>query len=79
MTRAPKLSKEDGFIDWTLPAPAIHNLVRAMQPWPLGLHHLDLQGPASKGPLRLIIHQTRPVESPTKARPAPSSKPTPTP
>src|SRR5262249_928461 len=34
VTRAPKLRKEDGLINWTEPARAIHNLVRAMQPWP---------------------------------------------
>jgi methionyl-tRNA formyltransferase len=33
-TLAPLLKKEDGAIDWTLPAQAIHNLVRGLQPWP---------------------------------------------
>ena len=69
VTRAPKLSKEDGFIDWSLPAPAIHNHVRAMQPWPLCSTTWISRDPSSKGPLRLIIHQTRPVESP-RPRPA---------
>ena len=31
---APLLKKEDGLIDWTRPAPAIHNRVRGLQPWP---------------------------------------------
>ena len=31
---APILKKEDGFIDWHLPALKIHNLVRAFNPWP---------------------------------------------
>ncbi len=35
VTKAPKLSKDDGWIDWTLPSQTVHNLVRAMQPWPL--------------------------------------------
>jgi methionyl-tRNA formyltransferase len=69
VTRAPKLSKEDGFIDWSLPAPAIHNLVRAMQPWPLCSTTWISKDPSSKGPLRLIIHQTRPVESPDQGPP----------
>ena len=33
-TLAPLLKKEDGLIDWMRPAPAIHNLVRGLQPWP---------------------------------------------
>jgi len=33
-TWAPLLKKEDGRIDWSLPAQAIHNRVRGLQPWP---------------------------------------------
>jgi methionyl-tRNA formyltransferase len=33
-TYAPILRKEDGRIDWTEPAEAIHNRVRGLQPWP---------------------------------------------
>jgi methionyl-tRNA formyltransferase len=33
-TYAPILKKEDGLIDWTLPAAAIHNRVRGLLPWP---------------------------------------------
>lgn len=33
-TLAPKLTKADGVIDWSQSARAIHNRVRAMQPWP---------------------------------------------
>jgi len=33
-TYAPILKKEDGLIDWTQPAQAIHNRVRGLQPWP---------------------------------------------
>jgi methionyl-tRNA formyltransferase len=36
-TLAPILKKEDGRIDWTLPAKTIHNLIRGLQPWP-GAH-----------------------------------------
>lgn len=36
-TLAPILKKDDGRIDWTLPAKTIHNLVRGLQPWP-GAH-----------------------------------------
>ncbi len=33
-TLAPLLKKEDGRIDWSLPATTIHNRVRGLQPWP---------------------------------------------
>ena len=33
-TYARLLKKEDGLLDWSLPAPAIHNRVRGLQPWP---------------------------------------------
>jgi methionyl-tRNA formyltransferase len=33
-TLAPLLKKEDGMIDWSQPAAAIHNRVRGLQPWP---------------------------------------------
>ena len=33
-TLAPILTKQDGIIDWRLPARAIHNRVRAFNPWP---------------------------------------------
>jgi len=31
---APPLKKEDGRIDWLLPAPNIYNRIRGLQPWP---------------------------------------------
>lgn len=34
VTKAPKLSKEDGRIDWTRPADEVHNRVRGVTPWP---------------------------------------------
>jgi methionyl-tRNA formyltransferase len=36
-TLAPILKKEDGRIDWRMPAQQIHNLIRGFQPWP-GAH-----------------------------------------
>jgi methionyl-tRNA formyltransferase len=33
-TYAPILKKEDGLIDWSQYAQAIHNRVRGLQPWP---------------------------------------------
>lgn len=35
VTYAPRLTKADGVLDWTLPAAALWRRVRAFQPWPL--------------------------------------------
>ncbi len=51
-TRAPRLKKEDGHIDWTQPARAIRNRVRGLTPWP-GTYALWNCGKAE--PLRLLI------------------------
>lgn len=61
VTKAPKLRKEDGQIDWTKPAQQVHNLVRALQPWPTAstLWHSTEVG---KEPLRLIVHRSAVVE-----------------
>lgn len=40
-TFAPKLSKEDGLIDWTRGAREIVNLMRGVNPWPGAYTHLD--------------------------------------
>ena len=61
VTRAPKLRKEDGVIDWSKPAQAVHDKVRAMQPWPLASTHWQRPGPAGSAPMRLIVHATTPV------------------
>ena len=49
-TYAPKLTKDEGRIDWNLPAATVHNLVRGLQPWP--------QVTARLGTLRLLITRT---------------------
>jgi len=33
-TEAPKLTKAEGRMDWTLPAETLHNRIRGFQPWP---------------------------------------------
>ena len=48
---APRITKEDGVIDWTLPAIFIHNRVRGLYPWPHAFTYLD--------GVRLIILKTR--------------------
>jgi methionyl-tRNA formyltransferase len=40
-TYASKITKEEGLIDWTLPALAIHNRVRGLYPWPHAFTYLD--------------------------------------
>jgi methionyl-tRNA formyltransferase len=62
VTKAPKLRKEDGLIDWSIPAAAVHNLVRAMRPWPIASSHLHRRDPPEAEPLRVIVHQTQPIE-----------------
>jgi len=54
VTRAPKLTKRDGRIDWTLPAEQIYNRVRAFNPWPCCFTEL----PAGGGRLRVLAAET---------------------
>lgn len=62
VTKAPKLTKADGTIDWSMPAQAIHDLVRAMQPWPTAQTYWYPAG-ANRPPNRVIIHRTRPANA----------------
>jgi methionyl-tRNA formyltransferase len=41
VTMAPLLKKEDGRIDWSAPARAVHDRARAMHPWPGASAELD--------------------------------------
>jgi methionyl-tRNA formyltransferase len=50
-TYARKLTKEDGLVDWSLPAERIHNLIRGLHPWPHAVTHL--------GGRRFILRQSR--------------------
>jgi methionyl-tRNA formyltransferase len=61
---APRLRKDESPIDWTLPAPLIHNRVRGLHPWPLA--STALAG------ARLIVLRTR-VEEPTGGTAAPGT------
>jgi methionyl-tRNA formyltransferase len=53
MTRAPRLKKEQGLIDWSLSANQIRNQIRAFTPWPGSFTHLCR---ATGEPLRVILH-----------------------
>jgi methionyl-tRNA formyltransferase len=50
-TYAHRLTKEEGLLDWSQPAAAIHNRVRGLHPWPHGYTYLRGQ--------RLIVRRTR--------------------
>jgi methionyl-tRNA formyltransferase len=54
VTKAPKIKKEFGLIDWTKPAAYIERFVRAMQPWPTAYTFLHRPG---KEPMRVIINR----------------------
>jgi methionyl-tRNA formyltransferase len=62
VTRAPKLKKDDGLIDWTKSGQAIHDLVRAMQPWPTAFTTWKRADNPDREPLRLIVHKTEPLD-----------------
>jgi methionyl-tRNA formyltransferase len=40
-TYAPRLTREDGVLDWRQPAATIHNRIRGLHPWPHAHTHLD--------------------------------------
>ena len=62
-TKAPRLKKSDGQIDWSRSARQIVNQIRAFQPWPGSFTNWNADH--LKQPLRLIIHRAvdEPVES----------------
>jgi methionyl-tRNA formyltransferase len=58
---AARLTKEEGLIDWSLPAAYIHNRVRGLYPWPHAYTYLDRA--------RLILLKTRVEREPADAAP----------
>ena len=64
-TRAPLLRREDGLIDWSLPARSIHDRLRGFEPWPgvytffrgkrlrIWAAHVRLDGGIAPGHLRV--------------------------
>lgn len=56
-TYAPKISKEDGFIDWSLPAAQVHARVRGVTPWPGARTVFETTGTdaVQRPPLSLIL------------------------
>jgi methionyl-tRNA formyltransferase len=60
-TYAPRLTKEEGLLDWKQPAVAIHNRVRGLHPWPHAFSFL--------GGSRYIILRTSTGEGPGGSEP----------
>ncbi len=58
-TYAPRLTRDDGLLDWSLPASFVHNRVRGLFPWPHAHTFLDGR--------RLILLRTRVVPCPTES------------
>lgn len=55
VSRAPRLSKSDGEIDWARSAREIDCHVRGMQPWPVAFSHFRAQPQSEKPDQRLAI------------------------
>jgi methionyl-tRNA formyltransferase len=58
---APRLTKGEGLLDWSLPASYIHNRVRGLYPWPHAYSYLD--------GTRIILLKTRVETGTTDAAP----------
>lgn len=50
-TYAPKLTKEDGLVNWSKPSTDVHNLIRGTSPWPGAYTFLDGQ--------KVKVHRSR--------------------
>jgi methionyl-tRNA formyltransferase len=66
VTKAPKLTKEHGLIDWSRLGEEVCRQIRAMSPWPTAYTFLHQEGQA---PLRLIVHKATPFATATAAAP----------
>ena len=58
-SKAPRLAKQDGLVDWTLSAGEIKNRARALSPWPRTFSFWQIEG---REPLRVVIDRVQ-VES----------------
>jgi methionyl-tRNA formyltransferase len=63
-TYAPRLTKEEGRLDFSLPARDLHNRIRGLRPWPTAYTFFDSR--------RLVVHQAR-VSAITGAGAAPGT------
>lgn len=60
VTKAPRLQKSDGEMDWTKPASELFNRVRALKPWPGTYTNLLREG---KDPMRVIVREVETADS----------------
>jgi methionyl-tRNA formyltransferase len=65
VTRAPRLAKADGVVDWSLPAARIERMRRALDPWPRTATFLHAG--ADRPPLRIVIEDVAVVDEPAGA------------
>lgn len=61
VTYAAKLTRDESPVDWRLPAVAIHNRIRGLQPWPLASTRL--------AGVRLLLHRSALADEPASAAP----------
>ena len=58
VTKAPRLSKTDGIVDWNLAAARIARMPRGLDPWPRATTFLHAAGGESgAGPTRLVLEE----------------------
>jgi methionyl-tRNA formyltransferase len=55
-TFAPRLTKDEGRLDWTQPARAVHDRIRGLHPWPLASSWVN--------GTRLLLLRARPADAP---------------
>lgn len=67
VTKAPRLNKADGEIDWSQSATQIHNQIRAFQPWPGSFTFFDR---ADGKELRLVIQKSKVEKNEQPPQPA---------
>jgi methionyl-tRNA formyltransferase len=69
VTRAPRLTKADGIVDWSLPAARIERMRRALEPWPraTAFLHAGPEGAAARPPLRVVLEEVACVPGPPAA------------
>lgn len=65
VSKAPRLRKSDGEINWNQTARQIDCHVRGMQPWPTAFSHLKLRG--DKPPLRVAIKRVKITDQSSEA------------
>ena len=68
VTRAPRLAKVDGIVDWSLPASRIERMRRALEPWPRTATFLHAG--ADRPPVRVVLEEVAVVDESAAGRAA---------